>query len=68
MRQFHLIGSMKIAYFDPKHVYIDFTNEVEYNHILFKEYVDIGESPMKILKWTADFKPEEETTIVPCGF
>lgn len=68
VRQFHLTSLLKIAYFDPKHVYIDFTNEVEYNHILFKEYVDIGESPMKILKWTADFKPEEETTIVPCGF
>lgn len=65
IRQFHLTGQVKIAYFDPKHIYIDFSNEVDYNHILFKEYIDIGETPMKILKWTADFKPEEETTIVP---
>lgn len=63
--QFHLIGSVKIAYFDFIDIYIDFTNEVDHNHILFNEYVDIGESPMKILKWTTDFKPEEETSIVP---
>lgn len=63
--QFHLIGSVKIAYLDFRHVYLDFTNEVDYNHILFKEYVDIGEAPMKILKWTTHFKPEEETSIVP---
>lgn len=63
--QFHLTGLVKIAYFDFRHVYLDFTNEVDYNHILFKEYVDIGEAPMKILKWTADFKLEEETLIVP---
>ncbi|OIS95652.1 hypothetical protein A4A49_17679 [Nicotiana attenuata] len=37
----------------------------DYNHILFKEYVDIGEAPMKILEWTTDFRPEEETSIVP---
>ncbi|KAM3361127.1 hypothetical protein P3S68_015981 [Capsicum galapagoense] len=63
--QFHLIGLVKIAFFDHRHVYIDFSNEVDYNHVLFKEFVDIGESPMKILKWTTDFNPEEEISIVP---
>lgn len=56
---------MKIAYFDPKHDYIYFTNHVDYNHILFKEYVDIGEAPMKIMKWTADFKLKVESSIIP---
>lgn len=65
IQQFHLTGSVKIAYFDPKHVYIKFSNEVDYKHILFKEYIDIVEAPMKILKWTPNFKPEEETSIVP---
>ncbi|OIS98248.1 hypothetical protein A4A49_33444 [Nicotiana attenuata] len=65
VRKFHMTGTVKIAYFDPQYVYIDFSNEVDYNHIRFKEYIDIGDAPMKILKWTADFKPEEETTIVP---
>ena len=63
--QFHLRGSVKIAYFDPHHVYLDITYEVDYNHILFKEFVDIGDVPMKILKWTVDFKLEVETSIVP---
>ncbi|PHU20007.1 hypothetical protein BC332_11158 [Capsicum chinense] len=63
--QFHLIGLVKIAFFDHRHVYIDFSNEVDYNHVLFKEFVDIGESPMKILKWTTDFNPEKEISIVP---
>ncbi|KAF3658029.1 hypothetical protein FXO38_13423 [Capsicum annuum] len=63
--QFHLIGLVKIAFFDHRHVDIDFSNEVDYNHVLFKEFVDIGESPMKILKWTTDFNPEEEISIVP---
>ncbi|KAF3619025.1 hypothetical protein FXO38_33130 [Capsicum annuum] len=30
-----------------------------------KGFVEIGKSHMKIIKWTADFKPEEETSIVP---
>ncbi|KAK4339973.1 hypothetical protein RND71_041435 [Anisodus tanguticus] len=53
-RQFHLLDTVKISYFDPKHVYIDCGNEVDYNHIFLKEYIDI-----------ADFKPEEKTSIVP---
>lgn len=65
IRQFHLTCPVKIAYFDLKHVYLDFANDVDCNHIFSKEYIDIGEASMKILKWTPDFKPEEETTIVP---
>ncbi|OIT29407.1 hypothetical protein A4A49_52394 [Nicotiana attenuata] len=65
IRQFQLSASVKIAYFDPKHVYLDFANEVDYNHVFAKDYIDIGDAPMKILKWTPDFKPEEETPIVP---
>ncbi|OIT35226.1 hypothetical protein A4A49_28326 [Nicotiana attenuata] len=65
IRQFQLSASVKIAYFDPKHVYLDFANEVDYNHVFANDYIDIGDAPMKILKWTPDFKPEEETPIVP---
>lgn len=63
--KFHLTTPIKIAYFDPQHVYIDRKNEVDYNHIFFKEYINIGDAPMKTLKWTTDFKSEEETSIVP---
>ncbi|KAG5596782.1 hypothetical protein H5410_038014 [Solanum commersonii] len=30
-----------------------------------KEFVDIDDSSMKILKWIADFKPDDKTYIVP---
>lgn len=63
--QFHLTGSVKIAYFDPKHVYLDFANDVDYNHVFAEEFIDIGETPMKILKWTLYFKLEEEASIFP---
>ncbi|OIT22387.1 hypothetical protein A4A49_35610 [Nicotiana attenuata] len=63
--QFHLKGPVKIAYKDHKCVYIDFNNEVDYNHIYLKPYLVLGGHHMKILKWTADFKPEVETSIVP---
>lgn len=65
VNKFQLTGSVKIAYFDPKHVYLDFSNDVDYNHLFTKGYIDIGDSPLKILKWKLDFKPEEETSIVP---
>lgn len=65
IKQFYLTGPVKILYFDPKHVYLDFANEVDYNHVFTKEYIDIEDAPMKILKWTLDFKPQEETFIVP---
>ncbi|KAH0748056.1 hypothetical protein KY290_027288 [Solanum tuberosum] len=61
--RYHLKEPVKVAYFNNRHVYLDFANEVDYNHILFKNYIHIGDSPMKVLKWSPDFKPEEETPI-----
>lgn len=63
--QFHLKGPVKIAYKDHKCIYIDFNNEDDYNHIYLKPYLVLGGHHMKILKWTTDFKPEVETSIVP---
>lgn len=52
VRKFHMTSIIKIAYFDPRHVYIHISNKVDYNHIRFKEYIDIRDAPMKILKWS----------------
>lgn len=65
IRQFQLSSQVKISYFDPKHIYVDFVNKVDYNHIFVKNYIDIGDTPIKILKWTPYFKPQVETPIVP---
>lgn len=61
--KFHLKDSVKVAYFNPQHVYLDFTNETDYNHILSKSWIHIGDTPTKILTWSPDFKPEVETSI-----
>ncbi|MCD9639417.1 hypothetical protein HAX54_023932 [Datura stramonium] len=53
--KFHLKGPVKMAFFNPQHVYLDFFNETNYNHILFKNWIHIGESAMKVLKWSPDF-------------
>ncbi|OIT04772.1 hypothetical protein A4A49_14845 [Nicotiana attenuata] len=55
----------QIAFYDYQTVYIDFTNEVDFNNIYFKPFVNIDPYIMKVLKWTPDFKPEKETSIVP---
>lgn len=64
IRQFYLKGPVKIPYFDPKYVYIDVPNDVDYKHFIFKEYVDISDSPIKFMKYTPDFIPEVETSII----
>lgn len=63
--KFHLKDSAKVAYFNPQHVYLDFSNETDYSHILFKSWIHIGDTPMKILNYTPDFKPEVGTSIAP---
>uniref|UniRef100_M1DQL1 LINE-type retrotransposon LIb DNA, complete sequence, Insertion at the S11 site n=1 Tax=Solanum tuberosum TaxID=4113 RepID=M1DQL1_SOLTU len=63
--QFQLLGTVKIAFYDYRCVYMDFTNEVDFKHIYFKPFIDIGPYTMKVMKWTPDFKPEQETSTVP---
>ncbi|KAH0641234.1 hypothetical protein KY285_037820 [Solanum tuberosum] len=60
-----LKGTVKIAYFDPSHVYIDFTNDEDFYHIYFKPFITLGPYSMKIIRWTPDLVPENETTIAP---
>ncbi|KAH0672746.1 hypothetical protein KY284_023833 [Solanum tuberosum] len=63
--QFQLLGTVKIAFYDYRCVYLDFTNEVDFKHIYFKPFIDIGSYTMKVMKWTPDFKLEQETSTVP---
>lgn len=61
---YHLKGNVKIAYYDYKTVYINFTNEIDFNHIYFKWFIYLGQYTTKVMKWTRDFKSEQETSIV----
>lgn len=63
--QFQLRRTVKIAHFDHQHVYLDFDNEVDFNRVGTQSFVNIGIAPMKIMKWTPDFRLEVETSIVP---
>ncbi|KAG5593256.1 hypothetical protein H5410_043770 [Solanum commersonii] len=63
--QFQLLGTVKIAFYDYRCVYLDFTNEVDFKHIYFKPFIDIGPYTMKVMKWTPDFKPESKKHLVP---
>ncbi|OIT02434.1 hypothetical protein A4A49_28080 [Nicotiana attenuata] len=60
-----LKGSVKIAFYDANHVYIDFTNEADFYHIYSKPFITLGPYIMKVIRWTPDFSPECETTISP---
>lgn len=62
---YHLKESVKVAYFDNNHVYLNFANKVDYNHILFKNFIHFGDSLMKVLKCSSNIKLEKETPIAP---
>lgn len=63
--QFPMKGTIKIAYFDPKHVYLDFTTLTDYNFIYFKRFINLAGCTMKLGPWTPDFVPEIETPLAP---
>lgn len=60
-----LKGTVKIAFYDTNHVYIDLSNETNFYHIYFKSFITLGPYIMKIIRRTPDFAPECETTIAP---
>ncbi|KAH0746154.1 hypothetical protein KY285_007811 [Solanum tuberosum] len=61
--KFTLIG--KFSYTMPKHVYIDLDNDLDYNMVWTKQRMSIAGQVMRIQVWTPNFKPAEETPIVP---
>ncbi|KAH0672716.1 hypothetical protein KY284_023803 [Solanum tuberosum] len=63
--QTQLSGGVKIAHFNSRHVYIDLDNELDYNMVWTKQIMSIVGQVMRIKVWTPNFKPAEETPIVP---
>ncbi|KAH0730979.1 hypothetical protein KY289_002167 [Solanum tuberosum] len=58
-------GSTKIGVYDNFNVFLDFTNEEDFNTVWFKRVIEIEEQQMWLQKWTPDFKPEEDLPIAP---
>ncbi|KAK4733015.1 hypothetical protein R3W88_007276 [Solanum pinnatisectum] len=63
--QTQLSGGVKIAHFNSRHIYIDLDNEADHIAVWTKQKMYIAGQPMKLQVWTPNFKPAEETPIVP---
>ncbi|KAG5570446.1 hypothetical protein H5410_060212 [Solanum commersonii] len=59
-----LLGGVKIAHYNARHVFIDLDNELDYNTVWSKQRMSIAGQLIRIQAWTPSFKPEVETPIV----
>ncbi|XP_022873959.1 uncharacterized protein LOC111392796 [Olea europaea var. sylvestris] len=55
----------KVGLIDTTHILIHLTHEEDYSRFFLKPSWYIDGCPMRVLKWTCDFTPEQETPIVP---
>ncbi|XP_060210340.1 uncharacterized protein LOC132637239 [Lycium barbarum] len=62
---FSLEGMVKIGVFDNFNVFLDFTNEEDFNNTWFRRSVDINGMQTWLQKWTPNFKLEEDLPIAP---
>ncbi|KAH0682785.1 hypothetical protein KY285_022210 [Solanum tuberosum] len=63
--QTHLIGTVNIAHYNSRHIYIDFDKQADHINVLTKQKMFITGHSMKIQMWNPEFKPEDETPVVP---
>ncbi|XP_059294680.1 uncharacterized protein LOC132047690 [Lycium ferocissimum] len=63
--KFPMKGTPKIGVFDNFNIFLNFTNEEDYNFILYKRLIEVDGYQIWLQKWTPDFKPEEDLPIVP---
>ncbi|KAK4706803.1 hypothetical protein R3W88_033635 [Solanum pinnatisectum] len=58
-------GGVNIAHYNARHVFIDLDNELNYNTVWKQQRMTIEGKLMRLQAWTPNFRPEEETPIVP---
>ncbi|KAH0736216.1 hypothetical protein KY290_011893 [Solanum tuberosum] len=63
--QTQLNGGVNIAHYNARHVFIDLENELDYNTVWTQQRMTIEGKLMRIQAWSPNFRPEEETPIVP---
>ncbi|KAG5606144.1 hypothetical protein H5410_027636 [Solanum commersonii] len=63
--QTQLTRGANIAHYNARHVFIDLENELDYNIVWTQQRMTIEGKLMRIQTWTPNFRPEEETPIVP---
>ena len=64
-RRLNLLGAFDIHWFDYKHIFIKLNNDLDYQRIFAKRDWFFGGYKMWVLKWSVDFVPEKESSIVP---
>ncbi|KAG8370048.1 hypothetical protein BUALT_Bualt14G0077100 [Buddleja alternifolia] len=60
-----LLKGFKIGVLDNKHVWIKLLDPNDYARIWMKQVWYFDGFPMRVLKWTRDFDPREESPIMP---
>ncbi|XP_075075277.1 uncharacterized protein LOC142162671 [Nicotiana tabacum] len=61
-------GEAKIGVYDFRTVFIDVTNEKDCKTVWFRRSIEIDGMVMWLQKWSPNFKPEEDSPIVPIWF
>ncbi|KAH0658164.1 hypothetical protein KY289_026912 [Solanum tuberosum] len=62
---FPLKGSVKIGVYDNSNIFLTFTNDEDFNLVLYKRAIELEGFQIWLQKWTPNFKPEEDIPIVP---
>ncbi|EOY19201.1 Uncharacterized protein TCM_044158 [Theobroma cacao] len=60
-----LIGAYEIRWLDYKHILIQLSNEHDLNRIWLKQVWFISNQKMRVFKWSPEFQPEKESSMVP---
>lgn len=62
---FGVHGFFELGLIDNAHILIHLTHEDDYIKLFLKPLWYIDRCPMRVLKWMCDFRPNQETPIVP---
>lgn len=60
---FGLKADVTLGHLDAKHVLIQVHHEADYQRLWIKDKWYLGSFPMRVFKWTPDFRPEVESPI-----
>ncbi|KAL0926169.1 hypothetical protein M5K25_002374 [Dendrobium thyrsiflorum] len=60
-----LLGSFSVSLLDARHIFINLSNELDYNRIFLKRSYYVRNFVMRILKWSTDFDIHAESPICP---
>jgi len=53
--------------YDNFNIFLTFPNDEDFNLVLYKRAIELEGFQIWLQKWTLDFKPEEDISIVPVG-